>query len=113
MASTSTATGPSVRISRPSSGPTAGWPAIRTATVVNFGDQAAPDREPLIPGRPTHPVQCSGSRATRTGSSTTLGATGATPASDQRLGVRVGQLAQVGPPVHDGGQLPGAYVEQN
>ena len=54
---------------------------ISSEVVVNFGDQARPARDPLIPGRPTQPVQCSGTSDSRTGSSTRLGATGGTPPS--------------------------------
>ena len=58
---------------------TTGSPSTRTAVEVNFGDQSRPPREPLSPGRPTQPVQCSGRRARRTGSSTTFEADGSIP----------------------------------
>ena len=51
-------------------------PSKRTSVTVNFGDQSRPPREPLSPGRPTQPVQCSGRTETRTGSSTRLAAIG-------------------------------------
>ena len=43
---------------------------------MNLGDHARPARDPLKPGRPTQPVQCSGSSARRIGSSTTFGPPG-------------------------------------
>jgi hypothetical protein len=51
--------GPSVAVT--------GLPSTRTSVAVNLGDQARPARDPLRPGRPTQPVQCSGSIARRIG----------------------------------------------
>src|SRR5215207_4589738 len=75
-ASTATDAGPVlIMVGGPSVAVT-GLPPTRTSVAVNLGDQFRPARDPLSPGRPTHPVQRSGSSARRIGSSTTLGPPG-------------------------------------
>ena len=75
-ASTSTEAGPALITVAVPSVEVTGVPSTRTSVAVNLGDQSRPLREPLSPGRPTQPVQCSGSIARRTGSSTTFGPPG-------------------------------------
>ena len=86
-------------------------PSSVTWVTTNSGDQSRPARDPLRPGRPTQPVRCSGSSASRIGGSTVLPNSGRRPERDQCRGALRGDVFEAGPPVQDGGQLTLRQVE--
>ena len=94
-------------------GEATGSPSTRSAVVRNLGDQPCPRRAPLIPGRPTHPVQCSGSKADPDRLIDQVGRDPVHAGQGDLGGVFRSDRPEISSPMHYGRQLAGGQVEDD